>query len=485
VTVTGSTTFTCAVELNAGAWVSGGSVTYTNAGRLLAVENQNRFTLDNVHVSGGTTCWVGGLQVSEFSGFRCTGMALDALTFDPSSILTTSTLLTGKSRFGDSRGSGIRADNATIWVGPGAVIENNQGYGVEVAAAAAATVSLSAMHIEGNRHGFGRIGVGLASGYGWVTLNDALLFAEYPAVDSPSYGWEIDRGGLTVQHVTGSTGYNVNVFPDGFATCTANSKPLRLAENIENGFSFGAFPFAPTCTIEGWKPGNIFAADDVEVNGLSVATGYVKTAGSTMTGPLGQTGTNPVTWMRGSGTPALVLSSYAASGQCWEIDSHSSGELRFYSAAGSSSDGPSGCTNAVTLRYKFAGGNFLSAAGTVINNAITSLTGDVTATGPGGVSATLVNSGVSAGTYGTGTQSAVITFDSKGRATSATQTTINGGATGTETFSASCSFTPSTDTACKTVSAGACTATVTVVTGGSVSCSITPSSLTFTGGFKQ
>lgn len=59
------------------------------------------------------------------------------------------------------------------------------------------------------------------------------------------------------------------------------------------------------------------------------------------------------------------------------------------------------------------------------------------------------------------------------------------GATGTSTFSASCSFTPTTDTACKTVTAGACTASITVVTGGSVSCSISPGSLTFTYGLKQ
>ncbi len=48
-------------------------------------------------------------------------------------------------------------------------------------------------------------------------------------------------------------------------------------------------------------------------------------------------------------------------------------------------------------------------------NYITALTGDVTATGPGSVAATLANSGVTAGTY----TSATVTVDAKGRVTSA------------------------------------------------------------------
>ena len=49
------------------------------------------------------------------------------------------------------------------------------------------------------------------------------------------------------------------------------------------------------------------------------------------------------------------------------------------------------------------------------SNAITALTGDVTATGPGSVAATLVASGVTAGSY----IGADITVDSKGRVTAA------------------------------------------------------------------
>ena len=48
-------------------------------------------------------------------------------------------------------------------------------------------------------------------------------------------------------------------------------------------------------------------------------------------------------------------------------------------------------------------------------NAITALTGDVTATGPGSATATLAASGVAAGSY----VAASVTFDAKGRATAA------------------------------------------------------------------
>ncbi len=55
-------------------------------------------------------------------------------------------------------------------------------------------------------------------------------------------------------------------------------------------------------------------------------------------------------------------------------------------------------------------------------SAITSLTGDVTATGPGISAATLAASGVTAGTYGSSTLTPIITVDAKGRITSVTTT---------------------------------------------------------------
>ena len=56
-------------------------------------------------------------------------------------------------------------------------------------------------------------------------------------------------------------------------------------------------------------------------------------------------------------------------------------------------------------------------------SAITSLTGDVTATGPGVSTATLAASGVTPGTYGSSTTVPVVTVDAKGRITSVTTTT--------------------------------------------------------------
>ena len=63
-------------------------------------------------------------------------------------------------------------------------------------------------------------------------------------------------------------------------------------------------------------------------------------------------------------------------------------------------------------------------------SAITSLTGDVTATGPGASAATLAASGVSAGTYGSAAVVPQIAIDAKGRITSATAVTISGVAPG-------------------------------------------------------
>lgn len=65
------------------------------------------------------------------------------------------------------------------------------------------------------------------------------------------------------------------------------------------------------------------------------------------------------------------------------------------------------------------------AAGGGGGSGITQLTGDVTAgPGTGSQAATLATSGVSAGTYGSGTQVAQVTFDAKGRATAAVNVTI-------------------------------------------------------------
>lgn len=73
----------------------------------------------------------------------------------------------------------------------------------------------------------------------------------------------------------------------------------------------------------------------------------------------------------------------------------------------------------------------LAANGSTTSGAITALTGDVTATGPGSVAATLAASGVTAGTY----TNPVVTVDSKGRVTSvASGTNPLGGATTYQEF---------------------------------------------------
>lgn len=58
---------------------------------------------------------------------------------------------------------------------------------------------------------------------------------------------------------------------------------------------------------------------------------------------------------------------------------------------------------------------------------ITALTGEVSASGTGSVSASLSTTGVTAGTYGSSSQSPVITVDAKGRLTNVTTASISGG----------------------------------------------------------
>lgn len=78
-----------------------------------------------------------------------------------------------------------------------------------------------------------------------------------------------------------------------------------------------------------------------------------------------------------------------------------------------------GAGDAAAHKYLDAAGTWSVPSG---SSAITALTGDVTASGPGSATATLANTGVTTGTY----TSANITVDAKGRVTAA----ANGGGGG-------------------------------------------------------
>jgi hypothetical protein len=66
-----------------------------------------------------------------------------------------------------------------------------------------------------------------------------------------------------------------------------------------------------------------------------------------------------------------------------------------------------------------------SISGSNTGDQIITLTGDITGSGTGSFATTLGNSGVTAGVYGNATQVPQITFDSKGRATLASNVTVN------------------------------------------------------------
>lgn len=87
--------------------------------------------------------------------------------------------------------------------------------------------------------------------------------------------------------------------------------------------------------------------------------------------------------------------------------------------ASSTKDGYLSSSDWNTFNNKQAAGNYL-----------TGLIGDVSASGPGTVTATLSTTGVLAGGYGSATQVATFTVDSKGRLTAAGNTTISGVAPG-------------------------------------------------------
>jgi hypothetical protein len=91
-------------------------------------------------------------------------------------------------------------------------------------------------------------------------------------------------------------------------------------------------------------------------------------------------------------------------------------------------------SNVIVTTGNITGGNIIGNGSSLTNTPekTITLTGDATASGSTGsnVSVTLANTAVTAGTYGSATEVAQITVDSKGRVTSAANVTITGGGSG-------------------------------------------------------
>jgi hypothetical protein len=82
------------------------------------------------------------------------------------------------------------------------------------------------------------------------------------------------------------------------------------------------------------------------------------------------------------------------------------------------------CTDMAGQHLNYTQSTDLFSCGAGTGNAITALTGDVTATGPGSVAATLVSVIVAGGPIGSATAVPIITYDTKGRLTNVSNATI-------------------------------------------------------------
>jgi hypothetical protein len=120
----------------------------------------------------------------------------------------------------------------------------------------------------------------------------------------------------------------------------------------------------------------------------------------------------------------------------------------------------------------------VSSKGAASAGAISALTGDGTATGPGSVALTLASVNSNVGTCGDSTHYAIPVFDIKGRATSCTTqvapsvvagtgVTVTGPVAGAYTVNGGCHLTTSTGTACTNAT---CTTTTTVITAITIAC---------------